>query len=158
MAEATCSVCDGPPKRVIGHDLPPMTTSSTGFCLCGACAVSSLFPAAQASGTAHPVAAELEKLMGPAPSTAAAEANAAPVAPQQHVTEAEIIAAIADLAGQRPTATRESAAKKPKSAAPAISDEADRLIAAMQPRARHRPTEEEVAAELEKLMGSPTAA
>lgn len=144
MTEAICSVCGGPPKHAVGHDLPAMTTSATGFCLCGACAVGTLFPSAQASGgrAATPkatgsataedeVAAELEKLMGPAPSTAAPAA-------QGNVTEAELIAALNEPAGQRrPAAMRAPAATpSPK-------------------RSGNATAEEEVAAELEKLMGPP---
>jgi hypothetical protein len=81
--------------------------------------------AASRAAAEEEVAAELEKLMGPAPGSASLSAQASKVA------------------------------------TPAAIDEADRLIAAMQSAqraaARER-EEEEIAVELEKLMGSSTAA
>ncbi|MES1188667.1 MAG: hypothetical protein ABUL60_32930 [Myxococcales bacterium] len=87
------------------------------------------------------VAAELEKLIGPARSTAAAPAAAPIAAHEQHVTEAELVSALDEIASRRQPAAR-AKAPVPNAAAPA----------------KTRLTEEDVAAELEKLMGATSAA
>jgi hypothetical protein len=85
------------------------------------------------------VAAELERLMGPARRSADAAGGRAP-APSARVTEAELIAAMDERARQRAASPATAAAP-----APTKPPQAARL------------TEEDVAAELEKLMGSPAA-
>jgi hypothetical protein len=92
-----------------------------------------------AAATEEDVAAELEKLIGPTPrgETATARAPEAQAEPLAGVTEQELIEAMNDLARQP------GSAAAPAKAAPKQT--------------RGGLTEEEVAAELEKLMGSSAA-